>query len=429
MGTSLLLLPVASSGRPLGFVDALFTATSASCVTGLTVIDTGRHLSIFGQFVVLMLIQAGGLGILTLSTVFLLVAGRRVSIAGRLTVRDTFTHSGERSIKGLLFQVVKFTFLIESLGALLLFVRFCRETSTVHALYLSVFHAISAFCNAGFSPFSDSLVGFRNDWLVNVTICALIICGGIGFLVLAEVKAKFHWGRSGWTRLSLHSKLALLAAAVLILSGVLLLFVMEYDNILAPMPIWEKGLTALFQSVTARTAGFNTIDIGHLSNQSLFLLMLLMFIGGSSGSCAGGIKTGTFATMVVSGLSRIRGQDAPQVFRRSISSSSVARATSVVIVSAFVVVAAVLILQVTELGSVDHLLTGGKFLELCFEVVSAFGTVGLSTGITSQLSLAGKLVIVVVMFVGRLGPLAVAVAVARQKVARYKYADELIMIG
>ncbi|MBW2108534.1 MAG: hypothetical protein JRI36_07715 [Deltaproteobacteria bacterium] len=227
----------------------------------------------------------------------------------------------------------------------------------------------------------------------------------------------------------MHSKLALASALVLIVSGAVLLFAMEYHNTLAHMSFWEKGLAAFFQSVTARTAGFNTIDIGHLSNQGLFFLILLMFIGGSSGSCAGGIKTGTFATMIVGGLSRLRGHETPQVFRRSISSTSVVRANSVVIISAIVVVIAILLLQVTELGSVDHCQTGGKFLELCFEVVSAFGTVGLSTGVTSQLSLAGKLVVVVVMFVGRLGPLAVGLAVTRQKVARYKYADESIMIG
>ncbi|MBW2107967.1 MAG: hypothetical protein JRI36_04775, partial [Deltaproteobacteria bacterium] len=232
VGTLLLLLPAASTGDPLGLVDALFTSTSAACVTGLTVVDTGTALTRFGQLVVLGLIQAGGLGILTLSTVFLLVAGRRVSIAGRLTVRDTFTHTGERSVSRLLFDVVRFTFVIEALGAMLLFIRFFSTRGPGEALYLAVFHAISAFCNAGFSPFSDSLTAFRNDWLVNFTVCGLIILGGIGFLVLAEVKSKRPLSRVGWARISLHSKLALASALVLNVSGAVLLFAMEYHNTL-----------------------------------------------------------------------------------------------------------------------------------------------------------------------------------------------------
>ncbi len=428
-GTVLLMLPPASSQRPLAFVDALFTATSASCVTGLIVVDTGKDLATFGQLVVLALIQIGGLGILTLSTVFILFAGGRVSLAGRFTVHDTFTHSGERSLSDLLFEVVRFTVFIETLGAFLLFLRFSQDRGIGEALYLSIFHSVSAFCNAGFSLFSDSIMSFRSDWLVNLTLCLLIVCGGIGFLVLAEIKNKLSLSRSGWTRLSLHTKLAVTSALFLIVSGALILLIMEYRNTFASMPLPEKVLAALFQSVTARTAGFNTIPIGHLTNGSLFLLILYMSIGGASGSCAGGIKTGTFATMAVLGLSRLRGYETPQIFRRSISSVSVARATSVVMVSIFVVSAATLLIQVTEIGSANHALFRGQFLKLFFEVVSAFGTVGLSTGVTGQLSLAGKLIIIMVMFVGRLGPLAVAVAVARREVMHYKYAEELIMIG
>jgi trk system potassium uptake protein TrkH len=429
VGTTLLMLPEASAQRPLSFVDALFTATSACCVTGLIVVDTSKDLTMCGQLVVLGLIQAGGLGILTLSTVFLLLAGRRLSLAGRFVVQDTFTQSGDRRLSSLVLDVVRFTLVIEGIGVVLLFFAFMQGRAAGEALYLSIFHSISAFCNAGFSLFSDSMMSFRSDWLANLTLSFLIIFGGIGFLVLAEIKSNFSFSRSTWSRISLHSKLALSSACLLILLGTLLLLMMEQRNTLASIPLSEKVLGALFQSVTARTAGFNSIPIDQLANESLFLIILFMFIGGSSGSCAGGIKTGTLATLVILGLSRLLGHDSPQIFRRSISPVSVARAASVVMVSIFVVVVATLALQLTELGGAAHPVIRGKFLELFFEAVSAFGTVGLSTGVTSQLSLPGKLVIIVVMFVGRLGPLAVAVAVTRRKVMHYRYAEELIMIG
>ncbi len=429
VGTGLLMLPAASAEKPLSFVDALFTSTSASCVTGLVVVDTGKDLAIFGQLVVLSLIQIGGLGILTLSTVLLLVVGRRPTLVGRFTVQDTFTHSGDRRLSSFVLNIVRFTLLIEGIGAIFLFFRFIPGRTAAEAVYLSVFHAVSAFCNAGFSLFSDSMVSFGADWVVNLTLCFLIVSGGIGFLVLAETKRNFPFSRQRWSRLSLHSKTALSSAGALILLGTLLLLAMEQRNTLAALPFPQKILAALFQSVTARTAGFNTLPMDQLANESLFLLVLYMFIGGSSGSCAGGIKTGTLTTLAISGFSRLRGFDYPHVFRRTISPVSMARATSVVIVSVFVVCTATLLLQVTELGGTAHMLTRGKFLELFFEAVSAFGTVGLSTGLTSQLSLAGKLVIIAVMFVGRVGPLAVAVAMARRRISRYRYAEEPIMIG
>lgn len=429
LGTSLLVLPAASCREPLSFVDALFTATSASCVTGLIVVDTGKDLTLFGQLIVFGLIQVGGLGILTLSTVFLLLRGRRPTMAGRLTVQDSFTHSGDRNLGRLLLNIICFTLIIEAIGAGLLLAGFINGRGFAEALYLAIFHAVSAFCNAGFSLFSDSLMSYRTDPLVNLTVCFLIISGGIGFLVVAEIKKNFCFSRSIWSRLSLHSKLALSSAFFLIASGTLLFLIMEYDNTLSGLTFFKKVLASLFQSVTARTAGFNTLPVEQFANQTLFLIILYMFVGGSSGSCAGGIKTGTFATLVLLGLSRLRAHESPQIFRRSISQGTVERATSVAIVSAAVVVIAVLLIQVSELGGTAHVLTRGKFLELFFEVVSAFGTVGLSTGVTSQLSPASKLIIIAVMFTGRLGPLVVAVAVTRRKVVHYRYAEETIMIG
>lgn len=429
VGAALLALPIASTGSRLSIVDAVFTSTSASCVTGLVVVDTGKTLSLFGQLVVLGLIQAGGLGIMTLSTIVIMIAGRRPSLAGQNVVQDTFTHSGERSLAQILRDVMLFTFAIEALGALLLYFQFIPDYHSADAVYLSVFHSISAFCNAGFSIFTESFANYRQDLGLNLIIASLIVLGGIGFLVLSELRQKFPYNRRRWSRLSLHSKLVLSTTAFLILGGTLLIAAMEWYNTLAPLPLADRFLAAFFQSVSARTAGFNTLPIGGLANETLFTLILLMFIGASPGSCGGGIKTTTFASLVTLGLARLRGFVRPQLFRRTIPEASIGKAVSVLMISTVVIVAGLMTLLVTELGEVSHLMSRGKFLELLFEVTSAFGTVGLSTGVTGTLTQAGKLVLVVVMFVGRLGPLVIAVAVSRRRTADYYYAEENTMIG
>jgi len=429
IGSLLLSLPASSSAEPLSFMDALFTSTSATCVTGLVVVDTGTRLSLFGQLVVLLLIQAGGLGIMTLSTAFLVATRRRPSLTGLAAVHDALPPLKQQSYGNLLLEVVKMTFLLEGLGALVLSLRFLFDHPFWQAVYLGVFHAVSAFCNAGFSPFSNSLVSYSGDWVVNLCVAALIVSGGIGFVVLAEARHQRPWRRGGWRRLSLNSRLVLVTSAVLIAVGTTLVLLCEWNNTLAAMPWHQRLLAALFQSITARTAGFNTVPTGQLANETLFLLMLLMFIGASSGSCGGGIKTGTFAALLVWGLSRLRGQQRPQVFRRSLAESSLARAISVTMVSAAIVVAAVMMLLLIEVGGVSHQASRGTSMELMFEAVSAFGTVGLSTGITTLLSSLGKFVLVLVMFTGRLGPLVVAMAIGRTKLARYRYAEEQILVG
>jgi len=429
MGTILLMLPEASTGRGIGFVNALFTATSASCVTGLVVVDTGSAYTPFGQVVLLILIQIGGLGIMTMSTLFLMIAGRRPSLTGRIVIQDTLTHGGERSIYSLLRDVALFTFIIEGIGIVLMFIRFSQDYGASKALYLSLFHSVSAFCNAGFSLFSDSFMQYGRDWSLNLVICFLIISGGIGFLVLSELKQRFPYNRRAWSGLSLHSKLALATTAALLISGTFIIILMEWRNTLAPLALPDRFLAGFFQAVTARTAGFNTLPIGNMANETLFLFILLMFIGASPGSCGGGIKTSTIATLGVLGISRLRGLERPQIFRRTISEGTVGKAVSVVIISMLVVIVATMALLMTELGETSHALSRGKFLELFFETVSAFGTVGLSTGITGGLSMAGKLILTVVMFVGRLGPLVIAIAVSRPADSRYYYAEERIMIG
>jgi trk system potassium uptake protein len=430
VGAILLMLPISSTVKNgLHFVDALFTATSAICVTGLVVLDTGKDLTLFGQTVVLTLIQAGGLGIMSLSTAIMLMVRRRPSLTGFKLVEDTFTHSGDRSLSSLLVDVILFTVIIEGAGCILLFFRFLKGRTVLDAAYQSVFHCISAFCNAGFSTFPDGLMGFRDDWVVNLVVCALIVSGGIGFLVLSELKRNFPFGRQTWLRLSLHSKLVIFTTAILIVGGTVSILIMEWRNTLASLSIPDRILASLFQSVTARTAGFNTLPIGQMANETLYLLIILMFIGASPGSCGGGIKTGTFMTLVVLSVSRLWGHHRPWIFHRSISQEAVGKAVSVVLLSFGVVVAATMLLLTIQLGGAPHSETEGSFMALLFEMVSAFGTVGLSMGVTTHLTAWAKFVITVVMFIGRLGPLVIGVAVSRKRAATYYYAEENIMIG
>jgi trk system potassium uptake protein TrkH len=398
-------------------------------VTGLVVVDTGKVFSSFGQVVILILIQAGGLGIMTISTLFILMVGRRPSLAGQIIIKDSFTQSGDRSVLVILRDVLLFTFTIEGIGAVLMFFRFLPGRNILEAIYISAFHSISAFCNAGFSLFSENFVAYQGDWFLNIVMCLLIVCGGIGFLVLSEAKRQFPFKRRSWSRLSLHSKLVLSTTAILILFSSLFIITMEWHNTLGPLSIPDRFLAGFFQSVSARTAGFNTLSIGNMANETLFVLILLMFIGASPSSCGGGVKTTTFATLTMLGLSRLRGRERPQLFHHSISNESIGKAISVVMVSGLVVIVAAMALLMTELGEVPHPLSRGKFLELLFEVVSAFGTVGLSTGVTGNLTIAGKVILIMVMFVGRLGPLVIAMSVSRRAAPRYYYAEETIMIG
>lgn len=429
IGTFLLMLPESSSDEKLEFVNALFTATSATCVTGLVVVDTGRLMSRFGQLVILLLIQAGGLGIMTISTLFLMIAGRRPSLVIRTAIQDGLTHGRERSLSSILRDVALFTFVIEGLGMAFMFLLFLPQRNPADALYLSLFHSISAFCNAGFSLFADSFMGYNDNWGLNVVICGLIVTGGIGFLVFSEIKREFPFNRRTWSRLSLHSKLVLSTTFILLVSSSILVVATEWHNTLAPLSLPGRFLAGTFQAVTARTAGFNTLPIGNMANETLFIIIVLMFVGASPGSCGGGIKTTTVACLSVLGISRLRGHERPQLFRRTISEESVGKAISVLMISIVVVVCGTTVLLMTELGEVSHPLSRGKFLELLFEVVSAFGTVGLSTGVTGGLSVPGRLILTLVMFIGRLGPLVIAMAVSRFGVRRHYYAEESIMIG
>lgn len=429
-GTLLLLLPAASTGAPLRPVDALFMSTSASCVTGLSIMDIGRGLTPFGQLVILCLIQVGGLGILTISTLLLMMMKGRPTLAGQALIKDTFTYGeGKQSVASVLRSIFLTAFAIEAVGALVLYLATAPRSGWGAAVYPAVFHAISAFCNAGFSLYPDSFMGFRENWVVNGALAVLIVIGGIGFVVIADLKSQFLSPGKQIRRLSLHSRLAISASAVLILGGTVAILFMERGNTLAPLNAADRILAALFQSITARTAGFNTLDIGVMANETLFFLCILMFIGACPGSCGGGVKTTTVAGLVIQGVSRLRGRSHPQVFRRTLTEASISKAASVVMVSAMIITLATMALMMSELGGLSHIQTCGRFLELFFEAISAFGTVGLSTGVTTALSTAGRITIVLLMFVGRLGPMVIGLAVSRENISRFYYAEENIMIG
>jgi trk system potassium uptake protein TrkH len=429
VGAFLLKLPSAAKGSPASLIDAVFTATSAVCVTGLIVVDTGGFFSLFGQIVILTLIQIGGLGIMTFSVFFYLLLGRSVGFRDRRIIQDTFSQFPVRNLYLLLKSVVVYTIVIESVGAFFLFVTWRKTFSLIEALYFSVFHAISAFCNAGFSLFSDSLVGFQTNIPVNLSITSLIILGGIGFIVLKEV---FEIGthRVPAVRISLHAKAVLTTTAALIALGALSIFLIERDNSLSGFTVGGQILISYFQSVTSRTAGFNTISLVDMSNATAFILILLMFIGASPGSCGGGIKTTNLVTLVSLALSRYRGRDRVDLFRRTIPQETIGRSISVILVSILVVAVMTILLLVTQLGDISHTQSRGLFLEHLFETVSAFGTVGLSMGTTTKLDTVGKAIIIITMFLGRLGPLTLAFGMARRRShGVFQYAEENIIVG
>ncbi len=428
-GTFFLLLPV-STTRGISAVDALFTSASAVCVTGLAVVDTPSTFTLFGRTVILALIQVGGIGIMVLSTLFLLSLGRRVSMSGKSMIRDTYSYGQGQSVHSLIRHVLVFTAVIEIIGALIMFPRFYHLYPLDKAVYFSIFHAVSAFCNAGFSLYSDSFTRFASDWVLNLAICFLIIFGGIGFIVMAEIRQKFSFRKKFWTDFSLHTKLVLASTLILLAASTLTFLALEWSNTLKDLPLSTRILASFFQAVNTRTAGFNTLSIGSLANETLFISILLMFIGTAPGSCGGGIKVTTFSTIALLGFSRFSGHEHPQAFYRRISPASISKAVSLMIISVAVIIVGIILIQQVELGDVSHSLSRGAFLEMLFEMVSAFGTVGLSTGITPGLSAAGKLIITAMMFIGRLGPMAIALAVSRrEKSARFSYAQENIMIG
>ncbi|MDZ7261475.1 MAG: TrkH family potassium uptake protein [candidate division KSB1 bacterium] len=432
LGALLLQLPQAAKGPPIRLVDALFTATSATCVTGLVVVDTGSRFSVFGQLVILFLIQVGGLGIMTFSTFFIFLITHRFSVRGREITQQTLGQQPIRNLSAVLASVFGMTIAIEAVGSLVLFLAFYGQYSALKAAYLALFHAISAFCNAGFSLFPDSFVSYKGNAHVILTIILLIILGGLGFLVLFDLFTGMgSKALRRQFRLSFHSRLVCLATFYLIGLGALGFFVLELHNSLQPLSLPTKVLCSLFHSVTARTAGFNTLDLKPMTNSTLLLLILLMFIGASPGSTGGGVKTTTFLVLLSLIVMQFRGQEEISLFYRRIPKPIISKAIAIVAFSITIVILFTMALLVTEQGGMPHHESRGLFLEIFFEVVSAFGTVGLSTGITPTLTTMGKLLIIGLMFIGRVGPLSVAIAVGGEKKskANFYYPEENILVG
>jgi trk system potassium uptake protein TrkH len=429
-GTLFLMLPRSSTTTSIGFIDALFTATSASCVTGLVVFDVGTGLSGFGQIVVLLLIQIGGLGMLSFSTLFILVVGGSISFRGQNILQETFSQQPMANFSALVKSIFVVTLAIEGVGTGLLYLHFRDLYPPNTAIYHSIFHSISAFCNAGFSLYADSFMRFQPDWYFNLVICALIVCGGLGFVVYYDLgDFVFRRSRRPFAALNFHTRLTLLVTALLIVIGAIGFFLLEFANVLQPLAWPAKILVSLFQAITPRTAGFNTVAFNELTNGTLFFVILLMFIGGSSGSCAGGIKTSTFAVMIGLAWARFRDQEEANLLHRRIPESVVSKAISVTLFAMLAVIFFTFVLLTSELGGVSQQESRGQFIEIFFEVTSAFGTVGLSTGVTPALSDFGKLAITLLMFLGRIGPLTVAVAVTKSVARRYKYPSETFLVG
>jgi trk system potassium uptake protein TrkH len=427
IGALLLSLPVSATRGPLSFINALFTATSAVCVTGLVVIDTGKDLTALGQVVTLFLIQIGGLGIITFSTVFFVLMGRGMSFKGREIVQTTFLHSPSKDFLIILKSILWFTFAFESLGAAFLLIRFSQDFPAGKALFCAIYHAVSAFNNAGFSLFSDSLVGYQGDLIVNLTVMGLLVHGGLGFIVQYEL---LSWLKGAQKRLSVHTRIVVITTITLILSGAVLFYFFERSYVLRDVPLLNKILISLFQSVTPRTAGFNTVEIGLLTNATLLLLMILMFIGASPGSTGGGIKTTSASLLFLLMWNRLRGNEEVNIFNRTIPRETVSRSISIIFASAFSVSVITSILLIAGRGDLPLLESRQFFVEYLFETVSAFGTVGLSMGATAKLNDIQKLAIILMMFAGRVGPLTLAFSLSGKKATEgLTYAEEGIMVG
>jgi len=425
VGGILLWFPFSATKGPLRFVDALFTSTSGVCVTGLFVIDVGKDLSTLGQVITIFLFQIGGLGIITFSTVFFVLMGRGISFKGREIVQSTFLHTPRRDFTAIAKMVLWFTFATEAFGVFFLFIRFSMDFPPWTALYHAVYNAISAFNNCGYSLFSDNLMGYQGDLIVNLTIMGLIVHGGIGFIVQYEV---LSWLRGLQKRLSAHTKIVLITTTILILSGAFLFYLFEKNHIIKDVPILTKILTSFFQSVTPRTAGFNTVDIGGLTNATLLLMLVLMFIGASPGSTGGGVKTTSATLLVMLIWNRLKGNLDLNIFNRTIPREIVSRSISIIFASAFSIAIVTSVLLIAGGGHPTE--SRHFFVEYLFDTVSAFGTVGLSMGVTPKLNDIQKYALILMMFAGRVGPLTLAFSLSRDSGGKgITYAEEGVMVG
>lgn len=438
-GTFLLSLPFAS--RPdangvyhsVGFINALFTATSAVCVTGLVVVTTIEQWTLFGQIVIIILIQVGGLGFMTLATTLFILIGKKISLKERLLIQESLNQNTISGMVRLVRYIFLGTLMIEGIGAILLTFSFAKDYALPKAIYMGVFHSVSAFCNAGFDVIGNSsLTPYAHSWPVNLVIMSLIITGGVGYTVWIDLIktsktaiAKKLTLKGIFRRLTLHTKIVLVMTYGLILIGAIIFFLLEMSNpnTIGAFSIGDKILASLFHSVSPRTAGFNTIPLDQMNNGTMFIMIVLMFIGGSPAGTAGGIKTVTMGIIVFFLISVVSSKDETEVFNRRIPDDLVKRSLAIMMISLTIVITVTIVLSISE-----HF----DFMSVLFETVSAFATVGLTLGITSKLTIIGKLIICVTMFIGRLGPMTLAVALAtnaKKNKTSIHLPEERIMVG
>lgn len=420
VGAFLLMLPISSiDGSSLSFVDALFTATSAVCVTGLIVVDTGHYFSTFGQIILIILIQIGGFGVMTITTIIAVIMGKKIQLRSRLIAQESLNSLSVGGIVKLIKLLVKTTLCIEFVGGLLLSVRLYPDYG-LKGIYMGFWHSISAFCNAGFDIFGGTnIFNYNRDPLFCIVIALLIIIGGIGYGVTVEVANKHRW-----RDFSLHTKVVLVTTVALLVIGTIVLFCLEYNNAetIGTWDWWHKLIGAFFLSTTSRTAGYTIMDTGALHEASLFFMIILMFLGASPGSTAGGIKTTTIAIIFATVTSIIRGNDEVTLFKKRIEHDLIVKSLAIFYIAAAIIVIATMYLCVTE----DF-----PFIKILFEVTSALATVGLSTGITAGLTIYGKLTLILVMLIGRVGVLTflMAVAMRNRKQVKIGYPSERIGVG
>lgn len=419
IGAILLNLPMSSkSGESIGFINALFTSSSCVCVTGLVVVNTAEHWTTFGHLVIISLIQMGGLGFMTMATVVALFLGKKITLKERLVIKEQLNQDSMSGLVKLTKYVIYATLSVELLGALVLSTRLIPIYGFKTGVWYSIFHAISAFCNAGFDLFGDSLAPYVGDVVLNLTISGLIIIGGLGFSVYIDISRK-----KSFKKLNLHSKLVILISLSLLILGTISIFLIEYNNpgTFKYLTLKEKTLAAFFQSVITRTAGFYSVPLSKLHESTVFIMIILMFIGGSPGSTGGGIKTTTFGVLFLTTISVIKGNEDVVVFKKTVSTEIIHRALAIVSISMALILIVSLVLTLTE---------EANFIDILFESTSAFATVGVSRDLSPNLSNVGKILISLTMYSGRVGPLTMALAFAsKRKGTNYKYSEGNILVG
>ena len=424
-GAVLLSLPIAAqSGGITPFIDCIFTSTSAVCVTGLVTVDTGTHWTYFGKTVIMLLIEIGGLGFMSVATLGFFFLGKRITLKERLIMQEAMNVNTLQGLVKMVKYVLIFTFSVEAVGAVLFSTQFIPEFGIGKGIYYSVFHAVSAFCNAGFDLMGNfkSVTEYANNSVVILTISALIAIGGLGFYVWVEI----YNGR-GIKRLSLHSKIVIYSTIFLIVGGAVLMFIFEMNNpgTMKGMSFKGKVLSSIFASVSPRTAGFNSIQLDKMTTAGNFLTIILMFIGGSPGSTAGGIKTATAVVLFMTVVSVVRGREDTEIFQKRISKETVYKSLVITVLGFVIVIGVTMILSITQQPDIP-------FEYFLYEATSAFATVGLTLGITTKLTFVGKLIIAITMYAGRVGPLTIILALAKNKKSKsgkIKYPEGKILIG